>query len=120
MKKILAVDDSASMRQMVVFTLKKAGYSVVDAKDGVEALEIAKTQSFDAVISDVNMPNMDGITLIKHLRGLPAYKFTPILMLTTESGSDKKLEGKAAGATGWIVKPFNPDQLLAVIHKVIR
>ena len=120
MKKILAVDDSASMRQMVVFTLKKAGYSVVDAKDGVEALEIAKTQSFDAVISDVNMPNMDGITLIKHLRGLPAYKFTPILMLTTESGSDKKLEGKAAGATGWIVKPFNPDQLLAVIQKVIR
>lgn len=120
MKKILAVDDSASMRQMVVFTLKKAGYSVVDAKDGVEALEIAKSQSFDAVISDVNMPNMDGITLIRHLRGLPAYKFTPLLMLTTESGSEKKLEGKAAGATGWIVKPFNPDQLLAVIQKVIR
>lgn len=120
MKKILAVDDSASMRQMVVFTLKKAGYTVVDAKDGVEALELAKKESFDAVISDVNMPNMDGITLIKHLRSLPAYKFTPLLMLTTESGTEKKQEGKAAGATGWIVKPFNPDQLLAVIQKVIR
>lgn len=120
MKRILAVDDSASMRQMVVFTLKKAGYEVVDAKDGVEALEIAKKQSFDAIISDVNMPNMDGITLIRHLRAEPAYKFTPMLMLTTESGTDKKHEGRAAGATGWIVKPFNPDQLLAVIQKVIR
>ena len=120
MKRILAVDDSASMRQMVVFTLKKAGYEVVDAKDGVEALEIAKGQSFDAVISDVNMPNMDGITLIKNLRTLPTYKFTPMLMLTTESGTEKKQEGRAAGATGWIVKPFNPDQLLAVIQKVIR
>ncbi len=120
MKRILAVDDSASMRQMVVFTLKKAGYQVVDAKDGLEALEIAKTQSFDAVISDVNMPNMDGITLIRNLRTLPAYKFTPLLMLTTESGTEKKHEGRAAGATGWIVKPFNPDQLLAVIQKVIR
>ncbi len=120
MKRILAVDDSASMRQMVVFTLKKAGYEVVDAKDGVEALEIARGQSFDAVISDVNMPNMDGITLIRNLRTLPAYKFTPMLMLTTESGSDKKQEGRAAGATGWIVKPFNPEQLLAVIQKVIR
>lgn len=120
MKRILAVDDSASMRQMVVFTLKKAGYAVVDAKDGVDALAIAKKESFDAVISDVNMPNMDGITLIKHLRTLPAYKFTPLLMLTTESGTEKKHEGKAAGATGWIVKPFNPDQLLAVIQKVIR
>lgn len=120
MKKILAVDDSASMRQMVVFTLKKAGYAVVDAKDGLEALEIAKKESFDAVISDVNMPNMDGITLIRNLRTLPAYKFTPLLMLTTESGTEKKHEGKAAGATGWIVKPFNPEQLLAVIQKVIR
>ena len=120
MKRILAVDDSASMRQMVVFTLKKAGYEVVDAKDGVEALEIARGQSFDAVISDVNMPNMDGITLIRNLRTLPDYKFTPMLMLTTESGSDKKQEGRAAGATGWIVKPFNPEQLLAVIQKVIR
>jgi len=120
MKKILAVDDSASMRQMVGFTLKKAGFEVVEAKDGSEALSIAKQQSFDAVISDVNMPVMDGITLIKELRTLPSYKFTPLLMLTTESGIDKKTEGKAAGATGWIVKPFNPDQLLAVLKKVIR
>ena len=100
MKKILAVDDSASMRQMVGFTLKKAGFEVVEAKDGSEALSIAKQQSFDAVISDVNMPVMDGITLIKELRTLPSYKFTPLLMLTTESGLDKKTEGKAAGATG--------------------
>ncbi|ATC83819.1 response regulator [Pseudoalteromonas agarivorans] len=120
MKKILAVDDSASMRQMVSFTLKTAGFGVTEAKDGSEALAIAKQQSFDAVISDVNMPIMDGITLIRELRGLPDYKFTPLLMLTTESGLDKKVEGKAAGATGWIVKPFNPDQLLAVLKKVIR
>ena len=90
MKKILAVDDSASMRQMVGFTLKKAGFDVTEAKDGSEALEIAKGNSFDAVISDVNMPIMDGITLIRELRALPAYKFTPMLMLTTESGLDKK------------------------------
>ncbi|KMT64398.1 response regulator [Catenovulum maritimum] len=120
MKKILAVDDSASMRQMVSFTLKKAGFDVTEAKDGVDALNIAKSNTFDLVISDVNMPNMDGITLIGHLRGLPDYKFVPMLMLTTESGLDKKSAGKAAGATGWIVKPFNPDQLLATIGKVLR
>ena len=120
MKRILAVDDSASMRQMVSFTLKTAGFDVTEAKDGSEALAIAKQQDFDAVISDVNMPIMDGITLILELRTLPSYKFTPLLMLTTESGLEKKVEGKAAGATGWIVKPFNPDQLLAVIKKVIR
>ncbi|WAJ69941.1 response regulator [Catenovulum adriaticum] len=120
MKRILAVDDSASMRQMVSFTLKKAGFDVTEAKDGVEALEIAKQAEFDLVISDVNMPNMDGITLISHLRSLPNYKFVPMLMLTTESGLDKKSAGKAAGATGWIVKPFNPDQLLATIGKVLR
>ena len=120
MKRILAVDDSTSMRQMVSFTLKTAGFDVTEAKDGSEALAIAKQQDFDAVISDVNMPIMDGITLIRELRTLPSYKFTPLLMLTTESGLEKKVEGKAAGATGWIVKPFNPDQLLAVIKKVIR
>ena len=120
MKKILAVDDSASMRQMVSFTLKKAGFDVTEAKDGQEALDIAKTAQSDVIISDVNMPVMDGITLVKHLRTLPQFKFTPILMLTTESGTDKKTEGKAAGATGWIVKPFNPEQLLAVIKKVAR
>jgi len=119
MAKILAVDDSASMRQMVSFTLKGAGHDVVEAVDGVDALAKAKDATFDLVISDVNMPNMDGITLIKELRGLPAFKFTPMLMLTTESAGDKKQQGKAAGATGWIVKPFNPDQLLATIGKVL-
>ncbi len=120
MAKILAVDDSASMRQMVSFTLKSAGHDVHEAEDGVDALNTAKSQgAFDLVISDINMPNMDGISLIKELRGLTDFKFTPILMLTTESSSDKKSEGKAAGATGWIVKPFNPDQLLATINKVL-
>lgn len=117
--KILAVDDSASMRQMVVFTLKGAGYNVEEAVDGQQALIKAKHAKFNIVISDVNMPVMDGITLIKELRALPDYKFIPILMLTTESTADKKQEGKSAGATGWIVKPFNPDQLLATIKKVI-
>ena len=119
MANILAVDDSASMRQMVAFTLKGAGHSVVEAVDGVDALAKAKTGKFDLVISDVNMPNMDGITLIRELRALPNFKFTPMLMLTTESTAEKKQEGKAAGATGWIVKPFNPDQLLATANKVL-
>ncbi|BCG64566.1 MAG: two-component system, chemotaxis family, chemotaxis protein CheY [Methyloprofundus sp.] len=119
MASVLAVDDSASMRQMVSFTLKGAGYTVVEAVDGVDALAKAQTQKFDCVVTDVNMPNKDGITLIKDLRALPAYKFVPMLMLTTESGMDKKQQGKAAGATGWIVKPFNPDQLLKTIKKVL-
>jgi two-component system chemotaxis response regulator CheY len=119
MAKILTVDDSASMRQMVSFTLKGAGHTVVEAADGVQALDIAKRQSFDMVITDVNMPNMDGISLIKELRALPAFRFTPLLMLTTESGADKKQQGKAAGATGWIVKPFNPDQLVKTVQKVL-
>jgi two-component system chemotaxis response regulator CheY len=119
MAKILTVDDSASMRQMVSFTLKGAGHTVVEAADGVQALDIAKRQSFDMVITDVNMPNMDGISLIRELRALPAFRFTPLLMLTTESGADKKQQGKAAGATGWIVKPFNPDQLVKTVQKVL-
>ncbi len=117
--RILAVDDSASMLQMVTFTLKGAGYEVEEASDGKQALDKAKSGKFNLVLSDVNMPVMDGITLIKELRALPDYKFIPILMLTTESTADKKQEGKAAGATGWIVKPFNPDQLLTTIKKVI-
>jgi len=119
MASILAVDDSTSMRQMVSFTLKGAGYEVVEASDGVEALGIAKTRGFDMVITDVNMPNMDGISLIGELRGLASYKFTPLLMLTTESSPEKKQQGKAAGATGWIVKPFNPEQLLGTVKKVL-
>lgn len=116
---ILAVDDSASMRQMVSFTLRSAGYEVVEAADGVEALDIARDRPVNLVLTDVNMPNMDGISLIRELRGLPDYRFTPLLMLTTESGSDKKQQGREAGATGWIVKPFNPDQLLNTISRVI-
>ena len=120
MARIIAVDDSASMRQMVSFTLKGAGHDVLEASDGVEALKVANASTgVDLVISDINMPNMDGISLIKELRNLAPYKFIPILMLTTESSTDKKMEGKAAGATGWIVKPFNPDQLLATIGKVL-
>jgi two-component system chemotaxis response regulator CheY len=116
---ILAVDDSASMRQMVNFTLKGAGYEVVQAVDGFEALAYARLNSVDLVLTDVNMPRMDGITLVKELRALPAYRYTPMLMLTTESSQDKKMQGKQAGATGWIVKPFNPDQLLATIARVL-
>ena len=119
MTKILAVDDSASMRQMVVFTLESAGYDVVEAVDGQQALDIAKNESFDLVLSDINMPVMNGIELVKQLRQLEAYKYTPILMLTTETSSDRKMAGKGAGATGWVVKPFNPDKLLATIKKVI-
>ncbi len=119
MAHILAVDDSASMRQMVAFTLQGAGYEVTEAEDGQAALDIAQSKKFDAVVADVNMPRMDGITLIKSLRGLADYKFTPLLMLTTEAGMDKKQEGKAAGATGWIVKPFEPDQLVATLQRVL-
>jgi len=119
MTTILAVDDSASMRQMVTFTLKGAGYDVIEASDGQDALDKAKVSAVDLVLSDINMPIMDGIELVKNLRVIPDYKFTPILMLTTESASDKKMAGKNAGATGWLVKPFNPDQLLATIKKVL-
>lgn len=119
MANILAVDDSASMRQMVSFTLKGAGHNVSEAVDGVEALDIAKKGQFDLVLTDVNMPNMNGIELVQHLRKENQYKFTPMLMLTTESAGDMKMQGKQAGATGWIVKPFNPEQLLSTIKRVM-
>lgn len=117
--RILAVDDSASMRQMVAFTLKSAGFDVAEAEDGQAALDLAKTEKFKLVLADVNMPRMDGITLVRNLRGLADYKFTPLLMLTTESTPEKKMEGKAAGATGWLVKPFNPEQLVATVQRVL-
>jgi len=120
MNKILVVDDSNSIRDMVTFTLQNTGYSTVQAQDGLLGLNEAKAASFDLVISDVNMPNMDGISLCQELRKLPEFKFTPILMLTTESSTDMKMKGKAAGATGWLVKPFNPDKLLSTIKRVIR
>lgn len=116
---ILIVDDSAVMRQMVSHTLTDAGHQVTVANDGQQALTIASKQKFELVITDVNMPVMDGLTLIRELRALPEYQFTPLLTLTTESGAEKKLRGKAAGATGWIVKPFNPEQLLGVIQRVL-
>ena len=118
-KTILTVDDSASIRQMVSFTLKQAGYNVVEAIDGQDGVSKAKSQQADLVITDLNMPNMTGLELIRALRTEPSYKFTPILMLTTESDETKKVEGKQAGATGWIVKPFNPEQLLKVIERVL-
>lgn len=119
MATILTVDDSTSMRQMVAFTLKGAGYDVTEATDGEEALRLAKSRRFNLVLTDVNMPKMDGITLTKELRKLPDYRFTPILTLTTESTAEKKMEGKSAGATGWLVKPFNPDQLVNTVKRVL-
>ena len=117
-KKVLTVDDSRTMREMVAFTLRSAGYEVFEASDGQQALSLMNTNRMDLVIADLNMPVMDGITLIRRLRALPAYRTIPILMLTTESDDKKKSEGRAAGATGWIVKPFNPDKLISVVQKV--
>lgn len=118
-KRIMTVDDSSSVRQMVGFTLKDAGYEVVEAVDGKDALS-KLSGTVDMILTDLNMPNMDGIELIRQVRALPDYKFVPIVMLTTESQAEKKQVGKEAGATGWIVKPFKPDQLLAVVKKVVR
>jgi two-component system chemotaxis response regulator CheY len=119
-KAVLVVDDSTSMRQMVAFTMKEAGFEVIEGSNGQEALSRVQGKPVNLVITDLNMPVMDGMTLIRTLRAQPEFKFTPILMLTTESQQEKKLEGKAAGATGWIVKPFNPEQLLQVVSKVVR
>ena len=119
MQSILAVDDSASMRQMVAFTLKSAGYNVVEAVDGQDAYEKSNGRDFDLVLTDQNMPRMDGLQLIKLLRELPSYAKTPILMLTTESSDEMKAKGRAAGANGWLVKPFDPQRLIEVVKKVI-
>jgi len=118
-KTILAVDDSSSLRQMVAFSLKAAGYQVVEAVDGQDGLDKARQQTVDLVLTDQNMPRMDGLTLIKSLRGLPGYQKVPILMLTTESSEDMKSKGRAAGANGWLVKPFDPQRLIEVVKKVI-
>ncbi|MFY9317730.1 MAG: response regulator [Burkholderiales bacterium] len=118
-KTILTVDDSASIRQMVAYTLKSAGFAVVEAVDGADGLEKARARPVNLVLTDQNMPRMDGISLVKALRGLPQYRATPILVLTTESGDAMKAQGKAAGATGWLVKPFNPQRLLEVVNKVL-
>jgi two-component system chemotaxis response regulator CheY len=120
MHSILAVDDSASMRQMVSFTLKSAGYLVVEAVDGQDAFDKARLQDFDLVLTDQNMPRLDGISLTRKLRDVPKFKSTPILILTTESSDQMKQAGRAAGATGWLVKPFDPAKLLEVIKRVVR
>lgn len=119
MTSILAVDDSASLRQMVAFTLRSSGYEVIEAIDGVDALEKLRERSVDLVLTDQNMPRMDGLTLVRELRGRPPFSRTPILILTTESGDEMKQAGRAAGATGWLVKPFDPKRLLEVISKVL-
>ena len=118
-KKIITVDDAATMRKMVAFTLKGAGHDVLEASDGRDALNALRHQSVDLVITDVNMPNMDGLELTRQLRALPAFARTPIILLTTEADTVKKTQGRAAGANGWIVKPFSQEQLLAVVARVL-
>jgi two-component system, chemotaxis family, chemotaxis protein CheY len=118
-RQILIVDDSASMRQVVSFTLQQAGHAVIDASSGQEALQKLAANSVDLVLTDLNMPGMDGLSLVKAIRSQPAHKFTPILFLTTDASPARKAEGKAAGATGWLVKPFVPEQLLAVLKRVL-
>ena len=118
-KKILTVDDSPSIRQMVSFTLKSAGYSVAEAADGELGVAKALADKFDLILTDQNMPNMDGLTLIRTLRQSAQCQKTPILMLTTEAGDDMKTQGREAGATGWLVKPFDPSKLLLVVKKVL-
>jgi len=118
-KTIITVDDASTIRKMVSFTLQPAGHRVLEAEDGVQALEVLQRESADLILSDINMPNMNGIELTRQLRTLPQYSTTPIILLTTESEPQKKAEGKAAGASGWIVKPFKQDQLLALVNKVL-
>jgi two-component system, chemotaxis family, chemotaxis protein CheY len=119
-KTIMTVDDSATLRQMVCFVLRGDGYEVVEAANGVDALTKLEGRELDLILTDINMPEMDGLELTRRIRALPDYKFVPIVLLTTESHPEKKQEGKAAGATAWIVKPFKPDQLLSVVKKVMR
>ena len=117
---IMTADDSSSVRQMVSFTLKQAGYEVIEAVDGQDAVDKLSGKKIDMLITDLNMPRMDGIDLIKQVRANPASKFIPIIMLTTESQPEMKQRGKEAGATGWIVKPFKPEQLIAVTKKLLK
>ncbi len=118
-KTILIVDDSASLRQVVKIALKSAGYEVIEACDGRDGLSKLDGTKIHLIISDVNMPNMDGITFVQQMKTLPNYKFTPVIMLTTESADDKKKAGQLAGARAWMVKPFQPEQMLAAVAKLI-
>lgn len=117
-KTIMTIDDSSTIRQMVRFTMSEAGFEVIEAVDGVEALAKLNGHKVDVFLSDVNMPNLDGIELTRRLRANPGTRFTPIVLVTTESQPEKKMAGKAAGASGWIVKPFDPAQLVAVVKRV--
>ncbi len=117
-KTVLTVDDSKTMREMVAFTLSQAGYKVLEAEDGLAGIKVLAGNVVDAIITDLNMPNLDGIGFIRQVRGNSKHRFTPILMLSTEGDAAKKQEGKSAGATGWLVKPFSPDKLVEVIKKV--
>jgi two-component system chemotaxis response regulator CheY len=119
-KTIMTVDDSASLRQMISIVLRGGGYEVIEAVDGVDALSKLQGQDLHLFLTDINMPNMDGLEFTRRLRAMPQYKFVPIVLLTTESQAEKKAQGKSAGATAWIVKPFDPDQLMAVVRKVMR
>ena len=118
-KTIMIVDDSASLRQVVAIALRGAGYDAIEARDGQDALNKLTGQKVHLIVSDVNMPNMDGISFVKAVKALPAYRFTPIVMLTTESQAEKKAQAQAAGAKAWVLKPFNPPQLLAVVQKLV-
>ena len=118
-KTILIVDDSSSVRSVVGIALRGAGYDVIEGCDGKDALKKMTGQKIHLIVSDVNMPNMDGITFVKELRKIPAYKFTPVCVLTTEAGQSKMQEGKAAGAKAWIIKPFQPPKLLDVVSKLV-
>ena len=118
-KTIMIVDDSASLRQVVGISLRGAGYDVIEACDGIDALAKLKGQKVHLLISDVNMPQMDGISLVKAVKQMAPYRFTPIVMLTTESQDEKKRQGQEAGAKAWVVKPFKPDQLMAVVQKLV-
>jgi two-component system chemotaxis response regulator CheY len=115
----LVVDDSTTMQEMVAYTLTKAGFQVTRANNGKEALGQLNGARFDLIITDLNMPVMDGITFIKNVRGLSTFKFTPVLMLTTEGSDERKQQGRAAGATGWLTKPFDPEKLIAIVKKVL-
>jgi two-component system chemotaxis response regulator CheY len=119
MAKIMIVDDSVSIRKSVSFVLSQEGYEVIEADDGIDGLKKAEANEFQLIITDINMPNMNGIDFIKNVRNLPAYRFTPIIALTTESQDGKMQEGKAAGATGWIVKPFTSEKLSAIVKKIL-
>ena len=117
---ILAVDDSPSMREMLAFLLRSAGYTVVEANDGDQALDVARARQIDVILTDQNMPNVDGIALVRTLRAMPAYRDTPIIILTTEASAEMKQKGREAGATAWMVKPFDPDRLVTLLKTVLN